>query len=76
MKTHTIKTILHLIMKTKNIYSLNVKLPLQRSQRQEPTKKGRPGKIIHQYYSSECNECEHKTECTKSTTRVISDYQT
>ena len=58
------------------IYPLNVKLPLQRSQRQEPTKKGRPGKIIHQYYSSECNECEHKTECTKSTTRVISDYQT
>uniref|UniRef100_UPI0025955940 transposase n=1 Tax=uncultured Methanosphaera sp. TaxID=262501 RepID=UPI0025955940 len=56
------------------ICPLNVKLPLQRSQRQEPTKKGRPGKIIHQYYSNECNKCEHKAECTKSTTRVISDY--
>ena len=36
-----------LVKKKEYICPLNVKLPLQRSQRQEPTKKGRPGKIIH-----------------------------
>ena len=56
------------------ICPLNVRLPLKQSKRLEPTKKGHPGKILHQYYSSECNKCEHKSECTKSPTRVISDY--
>lgn len=52
----------------------NEELPFQNELLEKNKKPGHPNKIKRVYYNNKCSKCYKKDSCTKSTTRVITEY--